>query len=41
MASDFVDVNIAVHDGVNGQGGNALHAELIHDVLAVGCVFGA
>ena len=36
MASDFIDVNIAVHDGVDGQGGYALHSELIHDVLAMG-----
>ena len=31
-----VDVYIAVGDGVDGQGGDALESELIHDVLAVG-----
>ena len=34
--SDFVDIHVAVHDGVDGEGGDALHAEFLHDVLTVG-----
>ena len=32
---DLVDVDVAVHDGVDGKGADTLHAELLHDVLAV------
>ncbi len=33
---NFIDVYIAVHNGVYGKGRNGLHAELVHDILAVG-----
>ena len=33
---DFVDVDVAVHDGVDGECGNTLHTQLFHDILAVG-----
>ena len=33
---DGVNVYIAVGDGVDGQGGDALKTELIHDVFTVG-----
>ena len=32
----FIDVDIAVHDGIDSEGGNTLHAKLFHNVLAVG-----
>ena len=25
-----------MHDGIDGEGGDTLHAELLHDVLAMG-----
>ena len=31
----FIDIDITVHDGVDGQGTDALHAEFVHDILAV------
>ena len=34
--SDFIDIDVAVHDGIDGEGADALHAQLVHDVLAVG-----
>lgn len=33
---DVVDVHIAVHDGIDGEGGDTLETEFGHDVLAVG-----
>ena len=33
---DGVDVDVAVGDGVDGEGGDALEAEFVHDVFAVG-----
>jgi len=36
LSSDFVDVYVAVGDGIDGEGRDALHAQLLHDVLAVG-----
>ena len=33
---DLVDVDVAVHDGVDGKGADTLHAELLHDVLTMG-----
>ena len=33
---DGVDVYIAVGDGVDGEGGDALEAQFIHDVFTVG-----
>ena len=33
---DFIDIYITVHHGIDSQGGDALHAELLHDVLAMG-----
>ena len=33
---DGVDVDVAVGDGVDGEGGYAAEAELIHDVFAMG-----
>ena len=36
VCSDFVDVNIAVGDGVDGEGCDALEVELRHDVFAMG-----
>ena len=33
---NLVDIYIPVHDGIDSQGGDALHAELLHDVLAMG-----
>lgn len=36
VCSDFVDVNIAVGDGVDGEGRDALEVELCHDVFAMG-----
>ena len=33
---NLVDVYVAVGDGVDGEGGDALEAELVHDVAAVG-----
>jgi hypothetical protein len=32
---NFVYVNIAVHDGVDSEGGDAFEPELIHDILAM------
>ena len=37
MASlNFIYVNVAVGDGIDGQGGDALEAQFIHDVFTVG-----
>ena len=33
---DLVDVDVAVHDGIDGKGADTLHAELLHDVLTMG-----
>ena len=33
---DLVDVDVAVHDGIDGEGTDTLHAELLHDVLTMG-----
>ena len=33
---DGVDVDVAVGDGVDGEGGDAFEAEFVHDVFAVG-----
>ena len=33
---DGVNVNVAVGDGVDGEGGDALEAQFIHDVFTVG-----
>ena len=32
---DLVDIYITVHHGIDSQGGDALHTELLHDVLAM------
>ena len=31
-----IDIDVAVGDGVDGEGGDALEAEFVHDVFAVG-----
>ena len=31
-----IDVNVAVGDGIDGQGGDAFETEFIHDILAMG-----
>ena len=33
---NLIDIHIPPHDGVYGQGGDTLHAELLHDVLVMG-----
>lgn len=33
--SDFVDVNVTMHDGIDGEGRNAFNAKFFHDVFAV------
>ena len=35
-SSDAVGFDVAVHHGVDGQGGNGMDVEFLHDVLAVG-----
>ena len=35
LTSDFADVYIAVHNGVDGKCRYAFHAQLVHNVLAV------
>ena len=30
-----VDIDVAVGDGVDGEGRNTLHAQFVHDVLAM------
>ena len=32
---DLIDIHIPPHDGIDGQGRDALHTELLHDVLAM------
>ena len=32
----LVDIDVAVHDSIDGKGGDALQAEFLHDVLAMG-----
>ena len=32
----LVDVHVAVHHGIDGEGGDTLHTQFVHDVLAVG-----
>ena len=34
--SDAVRLDVAVHHGIDGQGGYGVHVEFFHDVLAVG-----
>ena len=33
---NLVDIDVSVHDGIDGEGADALHTQLVHDVLAVG-----
>ena len=34
--SDLIDIYVTVHNGIDGQGGDTLQTEFLHDVLAVG-----
>ena len=36
LAFHFIDIYVAMGDGVDSQGRDALESQLLHDILAVG-----